>query len=454
MSFDSLTLDLCRAFAEAGGRGFLVGGAVRDRRLGLGSKDQDLEVYGIEADELQRILERFGKVHLVGQHFAVLHLSSDRGVAEVSLPRTESKTGPGHKGFAVTADPHLDFVSACRRRDFTVNAMLEDPLNGELIDPFNGQEDLQRGLLRHVSSAFHEDPLRVLRAARFAARFGWKIHPQTAAVCRGLDLSELPRERIEGEWRLLLAGDFPGTGLLALEQCGALRFFPELEALRGVAQDPIWHPEGDVLQHTAMCLDAAVSRRSEMTDPWAEMLGVLCHDLGKAKHTYFQRARWRCPNHDNDGTPATISLLRRLCGAKDIIEPVTAFVREHLRASQLFFVRDKVSDAAIRRLALRVDIAALCRVSWADAAGRGEQLEDPWPPEAWLLKRAQNLGVKEQAPSNFLRGADLLERGWQGGREVGLVLGRAFELQLDGELADRDAALTWLDQQRRDRDEG
>jgi tRNA nucleotidyltransferase (CCA-adding enzyme) len=448
MSLLALAVDIAAAARKAGGRAFMVGGCVRDRKLGLPAKDLDMEVYSLSAEVLQKLGQEFGHTHLVGQQFAVLHVSTDRGIAEISLPRSESKTGPGHRGFAVTADPHMDFKDACRRRDFTVNAMLEDPLNGELIDPFNGCADLKRGLLRHVSQAFAEDPLRVLRAARFAARFNWKVHPQTAALCRSLDLGELPRERIEGEWRHILASDFPGTGLLTLELCGALRFFPELEAMRGVPQDPIWHPEGDVLQHTAYCLDAAVARRPEMENPWAEMLGVLCHDLGKVKHTYFDRGRWRCPNHDTDGEAPTRALLQRLNGQKDITGPVVAFVKEHLRPSQLFFARDKVSDAAIRRLALRVDISALCRISWSDAAGRREAIPMPWEPEVWLLERAGSLGVREQAPENYLRGADLLERGWPGGRAVGVVLDRAFQLQLDGALADRAAALKWLDQQQ------
>ncbi|MCP4093742.1 MAG: polynucleotide adenylyltransferase [Planctomycetes bacterium] len=448
MSLLALAVEIATAARDAGGRALMVGGAVRDRLLGLPAKDLDMEVYGLTAEQLEELGRGFGSANLVGQRFAVLNISTDRGIAELSLPRRESKTGPGHKGFEVTADPNMDFADACRRRDFTVNAMLEDPLTGEIIDPYNGRADLQRGVLRHVSSAFAEDPLRVLRAARFAARFNWKIHPSTSELCRQLDLSELPRERIEGEWRHILAAAYPGTGLLALELCGALRFFPELQALRGVPQDPIWHPEGDVLQHTAYCLNAAVQRRPEMEDWWIEMLAVMCHDLGKAEHTYFERGRWRCPNHDSAGEPYTRSLLERLNGHKDVAAPVVALVKEHLRPSQLYFARDQVSDAGIRRLALRVDIPALCRVSWSDAAGRLETMPLPWEPEEWLLERAARLGVKEQAPANFLRGADLLERGWPGGREVGLVLARAFELQLDGKLADREAALAWLDQQR------
>lgn len=448
MSLHALAVEIATAARTAGGRALMVGGAVRDRQLGLSPKDLDMEVYGLSAAQLEKLGRGFGSTNLVGQQFAVLNISTDRGIAELSLPRRESKTGPGHRGFEVTADPNMDFTDACRRRDFTVNAMLEDPLTAEIIDPYNGRADLQRGLLRHVSDAFAEDPLRVMRAARFAARFDWQIHSSTGELCRSLDLSELPRERIEGEWRHILSANYPGTGLLALELCGALRFFPELQNLRGVPQDPIWHPEGDVLQHTAYCLNAAVQRRNEMEDWWVEMLAVLCHDLGKAEHTYFERGRWRCPNHDVAGESYARSLLSRLNGHKDVAAPVVALVREHLRPSQLYFARDKVSDAAIRRLALRVDIPALCRVSWSDAAGRQEPTPLPWEPEVWLLERAADLGVREHAPANLLRGADLLERGWAGGREVGEVLARAFELQLDGKLADREAALAWLDQQQ------
>ncbi|MGB0952084.1 MAG: CCA tRNA nucleotidyltransferase [Planctomycetota bacterium] len=447
MNLEQTAIAMAKALGAAGGRAFYVGGAVRDRQLGLAARDIDLEVYGLAADALEPILQDFGKVHLVGQRFAVLHVATPAGEIEVSLPRTESKTGPGHKGFAIHADPALSVEDASRRRDFTLNAMLEDPLDGTLIDPWNGLADLRRGLLRHVSDAFAEDPLRVLRVGRFVSRFGFRVHPETAALCRTLDLEELPRERIEKEWRQLLGGRFPGMALLALEQCGALRYFPELAALRGVPQDPIWHPEGDVLQHTALCLNAAVARRDAMEDPWLEMLGVLCHDLGKATHTTFERGRWRSAAHDVEGEAPTRSLLERITGAADVADPVVALVKEHLRPSQLYHARDKVGDAAIRRLATRVDIPALCRVAWSDAAGRQQELEDPWPSEAWLLERAANLGVRDEAPRNYLRGSDLLDRGWSAGPQIGITMRTAFDLQLDGEIADRDAALAWLDAQ-------
>jgi tRNA nucleotidyltransferase (CCA-adding enzyme) len=438
-------LALAEAVRAAGGRAFLVGGAVRDRLLGQPGRDADVEVHGLAPDVVERLVAAQGRVHLVGRQFAVLHVATPEGELEVSLPRRESKTGPGHKGFAVTADPQLGPTEAARRRDFTVNAMLEDPLTGEVLDPFGGRDDLRRGLLRHVSAAFAEDPLRVLRAGRFAARFGWRVHAETSALCRTLDLAELPRERIEREWQeILLHGAFPGQGLRVLEACGALRAFPELAALRGVPQDPVWHPEGDVLTHTALCLDAAVTVRPAMEDPWLEMLAVLCHDLGKANTTVFERGRWRSAMHDETGAPLTIALLARITDRAGLAESAAALVREHLRPGQFHLVRDQIGDAAIRRLATRVDLRALVRVAWSDAAGRQMPMPNPWPAAEWLLARAAALGVRESAPTPFLLGRDVLELGVPPGPRVGALLREAFEAQLDGRLADRAQALVWL----------
>lgn len=437
--------ELAEAVHRAGGRAFLVGGSVRDKLLGLTPKDADVEVFDLDAEVVESLVGEFGSVHLIGKQFAVLHVSTPHGVLEVSLPRRESKTGPGHKGFSVDADPHMKPAEAARRRDFTVNAMMEDPLTGEILDPFDGKKDLERGRLRHVSNAFAEDPLRVLRASRFAARFGWRVARSTSALCRALDLSELPRERIEAEWKdILLRGRFPGAGLLTMEATGALVSFPELAALRNVPQDPVWHPEGDVLQHTALCLDAAVALREEMKDPWAEMLAVLCHDLGKAVETDFERARWRSAAHDTSGVSLTRSLLARITAQEDLVVKVGALVREHLRPSQLWFVKEDVSDSAIRRLAIRVDIPALVRVAWADAAGRTMPQPKDWEIGQWLLARASDLGVKDSAPQPFLRGKDVLDLGMKPGKKIGVLLEQAFELQLDGALEDRDAALQWL----------
>ncbi len=440
-----LVTSIAHAVKQQGGRAFLVGGAVRDGLLGLPAKDADLEVYGIQADALEKLIQPFGAVHLVGKQFAILHLSTEAGPIEISLPRTESKTGPGHKGFQVKADPNLSYQEASRRRDFTVNAMLQDPLNGELIDPWCGQQDVERGVLRHVSDAFAEDPLRALRAARFVARFGWSIDPATSELCRSLDLNELPIERLEQEWRgILLASDRPGRGLLALEEVGALELFPELRALRGVPQDPIWHPEGDVMNHTALCLDAAVAVRDRMEDPWVEMLAVMAHDFGKAFTTVFERARWRSPAHDILAVPVVEKFVGRMTKQLGVAEQVAALVREHLRPGQLFYARENVSSAAIRRLATRVSIPALIRVAWADSAGRTEQVPDPWPPAVWLLERAAQLGVEDRAPKPLLQGRHLVQLGLKPGPDFGEMLSVAFDAQLEDQFASVEQGLVWL----------
>ncbi|MBT5120835.1 MAG: polynucleotide adenylyltransferase [Planctomycetes bacterium] len=434
---------------EAGGRAFFVGGCVRDKFLGLEPKDFDLEVYGLSAEKLQAIVGNHGAVHLVGVQFAVLLVSTPDGEIEVSLPRRESNTGPGHRGFVVSADPDMTHAEASLRRDFTINCMLEDPFTGEIIDCHGGLADIEAKLLRHVSPAFREDPLRVLRVGRFMARFGkdWSVHPETVAFCREIDLSELPVERIEGEWKeILLNGAFPGRGLLALEECGALEYFPELKILRDTPQDPEWHPEGDVLIHTALCLDAAVEKRDEMEDAFAEMLGVLCHDLGKATTTEFVDGHIRSHRHDIEGVAPTKSLLARLSRRSDLARLVVPLVKCHLLPFQFHEMGDQLTDAAIRRLSLRVSIPALCRVSWADAAGRGEKMNwQDWPAGDWLLARAEAVGVIDGKPRPFLMGRHLIDLGVKPGRRLGRILEQAYELQLDGNLKSEVEAQSWAE---------
>ena len=193
---------IARAVREAGGRALLVGGCVRDLIMELEPKDWDVEVYGVEPAKLRSLLDEFGPVNVVGEAFTVYKLGPD---LDVSLPRRERKLGRGHRAFVIEGDPSMTFEDAARRRDFTVNAVLQDPLTGEIIDPFGGQEDIKNTKLRAVSAAtFAEDSLRVLRAAQLGARFKFDVEPETVALCRAIDLSDLPAERIWGEMEKLL----------------------------------------------------------------------------------------------------------------------------------------------------------------------------------------------------------------------------------------------------------
>ena len=192
---------VARAVRDAGGRALIVGGWVRDTLRGVDSKDIDIEAYGLPADKLHAVLAGLGPVNSVGASFAVFKL----GPLDVSLPRTESKAGRGHRGFTVIGDPQLPLAAAARRRDFTVNAIARDPLQEEYLDPHGGRADLARGLLRMVDPAtFGDDSLRVLRAMQLAARLEFDVDEPTRAVCRTIALDDLPAERIWGEFDKLL----------------------------------------------------------------------------------------------------------------------------------------------------------------------------------------------------------------------------------------------------------
>lgn len=447
---------LTRAVVDAGGRPVAVGGAVRDHLLGHEPKDVDVEVYGLPLDALERALSPFD-VHAVGRAFGVLKVGvrtgSDKVTFDVALPRRESKTGRGHKGFIVESDPFMDPRDAAARRDFTVNAIGFDLRTSALVDPWNGIADLRAGILRHVSSAFDEDPLRVLRAAQFAARFCFEVAPETIQRCHSLrgELSSLPVERVWGEFeKLILKGRWPSVGLQVLRATGAIdTLFPELSALMGCPQEPEWHPEGDVWTHTLLVVDEAAliaeTEQLEGAERVRLMLGAICHDLGKPLTTEQVDGRVRSRDHEAQGEAPTRSFLARIGCPKDLLDDVVALVRDHLKPFQLF--RDQASDAAVRRLALRVPLVRLVRVARADHFGRTtrDALEREDPAGAWLLETGARLQVADAAPKPMLLGRHLLARGHTPGPHMGTVLKEAFDAQLDGAFGDERGALAWLD---------
>lgn len=227
-------MQIAERIRAAGGKCFLVGGFVRDAMLGKASRDFDVEVYDIGQDALLKILSDFGRPNLVGKAFGVVHLASKGLDLDFSFPRTENKVGEGHRGFLVETHLHLSFAEAAMRRDFTVNAMGLSLPELELSDPYDGKGDLERHLLRHVSSAFAEDSLRVLRGVQFASRFSLSLAPETAALCRSLSLADLSSERIFEEFRKwLLKPGRPSFGLRAFIEMELSRFFPEIRPLGG-----------------------------------------------------------------------------------------------------------------------------------------------------------------------------------------------------------------------------
>ncbi len=441
----ALALEVARAVKGVGGRVLIVGGWVRDRLLGRDSKDIDLEVYGVPAASLRALLARVGPVNTVGESFTVYKV----GPLDVALPRRESKTGRGHRGFSVSGDPDLALEEAARRRDFTINAVAWDPLTEDYLDPCGGRDDLERRVLRAVDPAtFGDDSLRVLRALQFVARFDLELDAATRALCRTIALDDLPAERIWGELeKLLLGATRPSVGFtLALELGVIERLFPELAALVDCPQEPEWHPEGDVWVHTLLVIDQARERIEGLTRPAqiAIMLGAVCHDLGKPATTATIDGRIRSLNHEEMGVAPATAFLDRInihtLDGYDVRRHVLGLVANHLKPGMWRTARDGVGDGAFRRLARKVDLELLARLAKADCLGRTGEFD--CSAMDWFLERARALGVHHEAPKPLLLGRHLLGLGMTPGPRVGDVLRQVYERQLDGEIRSLEDATT------------
>ena len=447
-----MTLSLAKAIASraraAGGRAVLVGGCVRDGLLGHESKDTDLEVFGLDLRTLTHLLESFGHVNAVGRSFGVLKV----GELDVSVPRRDSKTGAGHKGFLVEPDPSMTFAEAARRRDFTMNAIGLDPLTGEILDPYDGRGDLSRKLLRRVDPAtFLEDPLRFLRAAQFLARFDLVPEPGLVDAARDqrATLGELPPERVYEEWvKLLTKGVLPSRGLTFLHDTGIdALLFPEVFALAGCPQDPEWHPEGDVFVHTLMALDvAATFRTGDRDDDLTLMFGVLCHDLGKPPTTAFEEGRWRSKAHEVAGIAPTEAFLTRMKAPAHLVRQVAALVADHLAPAH--FQKSLPGPKAYRRLARKLGEAGttmemLHRVARSDHFGRTtpDALAREFPAGDSFLATAREIAVERKPEPDVVLGRHLIALGMKPGPSFGPILARCRDLQYESGSRDVDEIL-------------
>ena len=438
-------LRLAESVRDAGGRALLVGGCVRDALMGKQPKDWDVEVYGVEPARLRQLLDQLGEVNVVGEAFTVYKLGAD---LDVGLPRREHKTGRGHRAFFIEGDPSMTIEDSVRRRDFTINAILQDPLTGDIIDPFQGRDDIEKRILRAVApETFPEDSLRVLRAAQFAARFGFGIEAQTRELCRQIDLSDLPSERIWGEMeKLLLKAQHPSIGFKCLFELGAIdQLFPEIKALIDVEQDREWHPEGDVFVHTGLVIDRARELIDDLPYPKqvTVMLAALCHDFGKPATTEFIDGRLRSRGHEEAGIKPTLSFLDKLnihtLDGYDVRAQVVALVRDHLKPGEYFKKREEVGDGAFRRLARKCELDLLYRVARADSLGRNAEWipREKWynaEAQEWFIARARELEVESKAPAPILQGRHLLEMGLDPGPRIGEITKAVYEMQLDGRV--------------------
>ncbi len=432
---DMIEKRIANRVQEAGGRAYYVGGFVRDKMLSTGSKDVDIEVHGITPDQLYGILQEFGEPLSFGQSFGIYSLRGED--IDIAMPRRERAadisegTARGHRDFEIEVDPFIVTYEAARRRDFTINALMEDVLTGEVIDHFGGMEDLRAGVIRHIDDkTFVEDPLRVLRAAQFAARFGMTVAPETVNLCRSIDLSALSRERVEEELKkALLKADKPSVFFETLREMDQLgTWFPELEQLIGIEQDPVYHPEGDVWVHTMEVVDRAAGFRDKVSDPYAFMLLALTHDLGKITATGFVKGRIHAYEHEIQGIPLAESLLKRITGEKAVTDYVLNMLPLHMRPNIAAYSKPAVksTNRMFDAATAPEDLIYFAIADHPEYAG-----DDPFTGDTDFLRERLEAYEKTMAEP-YVMGRDLIDAGLEPGEDFSEILGYAHKLRLAG----------------------
>ncbi len=432
------------AIAQHKGRALLVGGAVRDMVMKLPIKDLDIEVYGLSAQELENVLKKFGPVSTVGKAFGVLRLH--RLDVDWSLPRADS---PGRKP-TVDIDPYMLIEVAARRRDLTMNAMAFDLMTDELIDPCNGVADIKNKILRTPDARFFiQDPLRFYRVMQFIGRFAMFPDDELNELCKSMNVSYVSRERIEQEFRkLLLYSQRPSLGIRWLHAIGRLSdILPELAATVGVEQNPRWHPEGDVFEHTMQALDAAaivVKKYDNEFDTLVLLYSALCHDLGKATTTAVIDGIIKSIGHEKESRRLTPLMLKRITYNHDLINAVSSLVLYHMMPLQ--FVSNKAKLSAYKRLANKLDhnvnMLMLIDLCIADKRGRNGKGDEPlledFPDVEIFLEKTCAAHVTTQGIEPILKGADLLDI-IKGGPQMGKLLAAAYEKQISEGIIDKKA---------------
>lgn len=432
----SMAVEIARHVAAKGGHTYYVGGFVRDALLGRENKDVDIEVHGISPEDLKQILDTLGHRITIGESFGIFNL---KGYSlDIAMPRKEEVRGQGHRDFDIYVDPFIGTEAAARRRDFTFNALMQDVLTGEIVDHFGGRDDLLSGTLRHVSdNSFGEDPLRVLRAAQFAARFDCNVAEETVHLCHRMDLRHLPKERIEGELKkALLKAARPSIFFEVLREMDQLdHWFPELKALIGIPQNPVYHAEGDVWTHTMMVLDEAAKLRHRAENPYWFMLAALTHDLGKAVCTEEINGVLHAYEHEKKGLPLADAFLHRITTETKLIKYVLNLVELHMKPNTVAEANSAVK-VTTRMFDRALDPEGLVCIALADDRGR-ITTKPSGDKEAFLNARLAMF--QEIMARPYVMGRDLIEAGLNPGESFTQILEYAHKLRLAG--VDKESAL-------------
>jgi tRNA nucleotidyltransferase (CCA-adding enzyme) len=462
-TFPRKLISILETLRDRGATPYLVGGSVRDYFMGNDPKDFDFEVFGrITMMEIKEVLRQFGSVNDVGASFGVLLFHDDNFEAEFAVPRRENKVGKGHKDFDVQVDPTMTVEEAASRRDFTINSIMIEPFTGEVIDSFDGMNDLVLGVLNPVSDKFREDPLRVLRGMQFAGRFDLSVTDSFVFQANEVfpEYRTLPNERIWEEWKKwALRSIKPSRGIEVLENTNWLTAYKDLYPLKYILQDPLWHPEGTVLEHTKHALDHARILRDDLEteeDKLTLMFAVLLHDVGKISTTTFSSIeahdslisfRIIAPRHAEVGSELAEEFLWEIGAPGWLVGRVGPLVREHMIRTH------DITARSVRRLSRRIEPASirmLAKVMECDSSGRPPLPAGPDDNVETLLRLAEEVRVEDSKPEPILMGRHLIEYfNMEPSPMFGDILDDAYEYQLDGEFETLEEALEWAKERNR-----
>ena len=421
--------EIALAVKQKGGTVYYVGGYVRDMLLGIDNKDIDIEVHGITLGELTEILDGFGQRLSMGESFGIFGLKGY--TIDIAMPRKEKLRGKGHRDFDTFVDPFIGTEKAAMRRDFTVNAMMMDVLTANVVDHFGGMEDLKNKILRHVcTESFPEDALRVLRAAQFAARFDFTVAEETVKLCQNISLTHLSCERVNEELKkALLKAKKPSVFFETLRRMNRLsEWFPEVEKLIGVEQNPKYHAEGDVWNHTMMVLDAAATLRERAEHPCAFMLAALTHDFGKAICTEWRDGKLCSYNHETEGLPLVKAFLNRITNENKVTHYVLNLVEHHMKPNTLAAQQSsvKATNKMFDLAASPQDLLLLAKADHLGQVLQGEAVDY----DDFLESRLEIFQKTMEKP--FVMGRDLIEAGLEPNANFTEILQYAHKLRLAG----------------------
>jgi len=444
-----------------GGEVYAVGGYVRDLIRGIPSEEVDILITHHSVEDIIKIIQPYGKVDLVGKSFGIIKFTINGKTYDLALPRKEVPRGTGvkkHKDFIISAEPNLPIEKDLERRDFRCNSIALRLIDNKVIDPFRGASDIKAKKIRLSNpTSFPDDPLRILRVARFASVLEFSVDPEIYETSREIDLSGLSVERVNEEiFKILLFSPSPSVGLEELFKLGAIRqLFQELYNLTLSIQDPLFHPEKDkygnhtVWYHTKLTVDQA-KRLSEFAQLSQEkklalLLASLYHDVGKpsAAQWEFKKGRMVLTNNGHDllSEKITKKILSRFrifsWNGYKLRKTILSLIKCHHRASELWQNREVVTKKAFNRLAADIsgEIELLVYLDAADRAGRKEKPIIELDEEArWLLRKFEELDVTKETIKPLIMGRDLIKMAVAPGPLMGKILKKLYELQLDNEF--------------------